>query len=115
MGIFQWANDYIMPDKAIDRIDLKILHKVGSTRASVLLEFGPDPDQDPDSRIFKGFFTIGRWGHGYFIGTLVEWLSIFISIKWLDMSEDPELGFESGSRIRIQNPDPDPKSQNVWK
>ncbi len=35
--------------KIIDRIDLKILHKVGSGGSSVLLEGDPDPDPDRDS------------------------------------------------------------------
>ncbi len=34
--------------KTIDRIDLKILHKVGSGGCSVLLDDDPDPDPDRD-------------------------------------------------------------------
>ncbi len=49
--------------KTIDRIDLKILHKVGSGGSSVLLEGNPDPDLDRDSMtsfpVF-GFSAISR-------------------------------------------------------
>ncbi len=53
--------------KTIDRIDLQILHKVGSCPSSVLLEGDPDPDPDRVSMTSFPVFSLSAISRELFV------------------------------------------------